>query len=52
MIDHEMELKLYQKCIESGITLISITHNHNLLQFHDSLLLLDGKGSYTFSSLR
>ncbi|XP_015910314.1 lysosomal cobalamin transporter ABCD4 [Parasteatoda tepidariorum] len=45
----QLEEKLYRKCMELGITLISIGHRSSLAQFHNSFLHLDGEGGWTFN---
>lgn len=48
----DMEDKIYRKCIELGITMISIGHRESLLQYHDHVLHLDGQGGWTLSPLQ
>ncbi|XP_055942362.1 lysosomal cobalamin transporter ABCD4-like [Argiope bruennichi] len=49
-LDVELEEKLYKKCKELDITVISIGHRRSLVQFHDSFLHLDGVGGWTLSN--
>lgn len=47
----EMEEKIYKKCKELNITIVSIGHRESLLKFHDQLLHLDGEGGWTLSPI-
>ncbi|GIY75935.1 lysosomal cobalamin transporter ABCD4 [Caerostris darwini] len=49
-LDMELEEKLYKKCSELGMTIISIGHRSSLVKFHDSFLHLDGVAGWTLSS--
>ncbi|KFM71989.1 ATP-binding cassette sub-family D member 4, partial [Stegodyphus mimosarum] len=45
----DLETKLYKKCTELGITLVSIGHRTSLVQFHNDILHLDGEGGWTLT---
>lgn len=47
----DVEGALYEKAIELGITLFSVSHRRSLWRFHKKILLLDGKGSYVFRDI-
>lgn len=40
--------RLYARCRELGITLLTVAHRRSLWRHHDHLLLLDGKGGWSF----
>lgn len=42
-LSEDMEVELYQACLKSGITLLSVGHRRSLLQFHQKVLVLHGK---------
>jgi len=44
----DVEADLYERCASLGITLFSVSHRRSLWKFHRKILLLDGKGGYTF----
>ncbi|KAI8074129.1 ABC transporter transmembrane region 2-domain-containing protein [Gongronella butleri] len=50
-MDEATELQLYQLVREAGITMISVSHHTNLLQFHQRQLVLDGHGQYELLDL-
>ncbi|CAI2169389.1 2837_t:CDS:2 [Funneliformis geosporum] len=50
-LDSETEKLFFDKCKELGITAITVSHNKELLQYHDKVLLLDGKGGYVTSDI-
>ncbi|XP_054710702.1 lysosomal cobalamin transporter ABCD4-like [Uloborus diversus] len=45
----QVEAKLYKRCKDLGITVISIGHHTSLLKYHDNVLHLDGEGGWTLS---
>ncbi|VDI25461.1 ATP-binding cassette, subfamily D (ALD), member 4 [Mytilus galloprovincialis] len=47
----EAEQKMYLKCKELGITLVSVGHRESLRQFHHIELHLDGKGAWTLQPI-
>ncbi|RIA93452.1 P-loop containing nucleoside triphosphate hydrolase protein, partial [Glomus cerebriforme] len=50
-LDSNTENRFFEICKELNITTITVSHNKSLLQYHDKVLLLDGKGSYTTSDV-
>ena len=50
-LDVELETRCMQSCVERGITMISVGHRPTLLQFHQQLLLLDGRGGFKMETL-
>ncbi|CAG8449847.1 8679_t:CDS:10 [Ambispora leptoticha] len=50
-LDSNTEAQFFETCKEYGITCITVSHNKNLLQFHEKVLLLDGKGRYATSDI-
>ena len=40
--------RLYARCQELGITLLTVAHRRSLWRHHDHLLQLDGKGGWSF----
>uniref|UniRef100_A0A1I8EMD7 ABC transporter domain-containing protein n=1 Tax=Wuchereria bancrofti TaxID=6293 RepID=A0A1I8EMD7_WUCBA len=51
-IDLEIEEHIYQLLISNNIGFISIGHHPSLVKFHDKMLHLNGRGSYTVRSLK
>ncbi|XP_041352935.1 lysosomal cobalamin transporter ABCD4-like [Gigantopelta aegis] len=51
-ISMDVEEKMYRKCQELQITLMSVGHRDSVRQYHDMELHLDGHGGWTFSSIR
>ena len=49
-VSASMEKRLYESCVENGITCITISHRPVLEQYHDVVLnvLKDGEGGWTF----
>jgi len=50
-LDSNTERHFFDVCKELGITTITVSHNKNLLHYHDVVLLLDGKGNYATSDI-
>ncbi|RHZ76136.1 hypothetical protein Glove_203g47 [Diversispora epigaea] len=50
-LDAVTESNFFEKCKEFNITCITVSHNMNLLKYHDKVLLLDGKGHYATSDI-
>uniref|UniRef100_A0A1D1Y5J1 ATP-binding cassette sub-family D member 4 n=1 Tax=Anthurium amnicola TaxID=1678845 RepID=A0A1D1Y5J1_9ARAE len=50
-LDSSTEKQFFEICKELSITTITVSHNKSLLQYHDKVLLLDGKGSYETSDI-
>ncbi|GFU09517.1 ATP-binding cassette sub-family D member 4 [Nephila pilipes] len=48
-VDIELEEKLYKKCKELDITVISVGHRSTLALFHNQFLHLDGQGGWSLS---
>ncbi|KAG8177047.1 hypothetical protein JTE90_006523 [Oedothorax gibbosus] len=48
-VSAEVEEKLYTKCRELGITVVSIGHRSSLARYHHKFLHLNGDGSWTLS---
>lgn len=46
-MDKETEEHLYQSLIDLGTTVISVSHHPNVVEFHDTIVRLDGQGGYT-----
>jgi ABC-type uncharacterized transport system fused permease/ATPase subunit len=42
---------VYQSCQSKEMTFISVAHRKEVMAWHDSLLLLDGKGHWKLSAL-
>jgi len=42
-LDEENEAEIYRILVESGTTLISISHRPNVARFHTQVLILDGE---------
>ncbi|CAG8698116.1 18032_t:CDS:2, partial [Gigaspora rosea] len=51
MLDSFIESQIFESCKDLGITTITVSHNKNLLKYHDKVLLLDGKGGYSTSDI-
>ena len=47
----DIEKTAYEKLVESGITLITVTHRESLMKYHDNILFIDGNGGWEFKSL-
>ena len=47
----DVEGKMYNKCKELGITLLTVSHRHTLWKYHNYLLQFDGCKNYKFSEL-
>jgi ATP-binding cassette subfamily D (ALD) protein 3 len=47
-ISLEVEKSAYQKFIEFGITLITVTHRESLMQYHQHILKMDGQGGWSY----
>ncbi|CAG8644128.1 11576_t:CDS:2, partial [Racocetra fulgida] len=50
-LDSYIESQIFETCKDLGITTITVSHNKNLLKYHDKVLLLDGKGGYSTSDI-
>lgn len=47
----EVEKKAYEKFIEQGITLITVTHRESLVKYHQYSLVMDGNGGWKYSPM-
>lgn len=45
-LDVESENKCLARCVELGITMVSVVHRPSAKDFHQRLLVLDGTGGY------
>lgn len=52
LIDLDVERQMYDRCVELGITVITIAHRRSVWQYHNWILYFDGNGGYTFSPLQ
>ncbi|CAG8524988.1 274_t:CDS:2 [Paraglomus occultum] len=50
-LDSALESQFFVTCKSLGITCITVSHNRNLLKYHDQVLLLDGRGHYATSDI-
>ncbi|CAG7714558.1 unnamed protein product [Allacma fusca] len=47
----DVEGAIYNYCREIGITLLTVTHRKSLWKYHEYVLHMDGRGSYTFQQI-
>ena len=47
-ISLEVEKSAYEKFVELGITLITVTHRESLMQYHQHILKMDGQGGWSY----
>ncbi len=47
----DVEQQMYSEAKRLGISLITVSHRHTLWKFHDYLLTMDGRGSWTFQPM-
>lgn len=48
----DVESDIYRLATQLGITLITVSHRRSLWQYHQWLLLFDGRGAYTFERMQ
>jgi ABC-type uncharacterized transport system fused permease/ATPase subunit len=51
LIDLDVERQMYERCVELGITVITIAHRRSVWQYHNWIFYFDGNGGYMFSPL-
>ncbi|GET91045.1 abc transporter, putative [Leishmania tarentolae] len=52
LVDLDVERQMYERCVELGITVITIAHRRSVWQYHNWILYFDGSGGYMFSPLQ
>ncbi|CAJ1045254.1 putative ABC transporter transmembrane region 2/ABC transporter [Leishmania shawi] len=52
LVDLDVEQQMYDRCVELGITVITIAHRRSVWQYHNWILYFDGNGGYMFSPLQ
>ncbi|CAC9517809.1 ABCD2 / ATP-binding cassette protein subfamily D [Leishmania donovani] len=52
LVDLDVERQMYDRCVELGITVITIAHRRSVWQYHNWILYFDGSGGYMFSPLQ
>ncbi|KPA73925.1 putative ATP-binding cassette protein subfamily D member 2 [Leptomonas pyrrhocoris] len=52
LIDLDVERQIYNRCVQLGITVITIAHRRSVWQYHNWILYFDGNGGYMFSPLQ
>lgn len=50
MVDAGVEVSIYQKARDLGITLITVTEHQSIQSFHNSVLTLHGNGTWTYTT--
>jgi ATP-binding cassette subfamily D (ALD) protein 4 len=50
-LDEAAEAKLLTECVRSGVTMVSVAHRPAVMDFHEQVLELDGKGSFSLRPL-
>ena len=50
-ISLEVEKSAYEKFVEFGITLITVTHRESLMRYHQFILKMDGLGGWSYGPL-
>jgi ATP-binding cassette subfamily D (ALD) long-chain fatty acid import protein len=50
-VSSDIEKLVYQRLVERGITLLSVSHRSTLWNFHQYMLRFDGRGGYSFSKI-
>lgn len=48
----DVEGAIYRYCRSANITLFTVSHRRSLWAFHDNVLHMDGRGDYSFGSIR
>ncbi|KAG5495770.1 hypothetical protein JIQ42_02630 [Leishmania sp. Namibia] len=52
LVDLDVERQMYDRCVDLGITVITIAHRRSVWQYHNWILYFDGSGGYMFSPLQ
>lgn len=47
----DVEGSIYKYCKTAGITLFTVTHRKSLWAYHDFVLHMDGRGSYSMKEI-
>jgi len=50
-VSPEIEESLYARCIEAGVTLVTVSHRPSAAKYHQQRLRLDGEGGYTIERI-
>lgn len=50
MVDAGVEVSIYQKAKDLGVTFITVTEHQSLQSFHNSVLTLHGNGTWTYTT--
>lgn len=51
-VSSDMEDRLYTRAKRDGITLLTVAHRKSLWKHHEHLLVLDGRGGWSFRPIR
>ncbi|KAG5471281.1 hypothetical protein LSCM1_01355 [Leishmania martiniquensis] len=52
LVDLDGERQMYNRCVDLGITVITIAHRRSVWPYHNWILYFDGNGGYMFSPLQ
>ncbi len=50
-VSPEIEESLYARCVEAGVTLVTVSHRPSAAKYHQQRLRLDGEGGYTIERI-